>query len=261
MKSTSSLKSLLGGVVMLAAPAAWADSATSIPLFDSKMAAARATTSPSGTTVTRKEVADALDAFLGDDDARVDTAERAYLSTQVGDAAFLTGLTGQAKKYLTDFHELNDAADSGAPLGMNAVTGTPAELFGASGALASSARIKEGYIPNGQGVANQVTLTETYTAAFGSYSYDAQTFFEPITPRELITRLQAHAYSGTPGEDEVDGAVAYISQISRSSNRLYIAGWHSWGRGGPGESAGFVVAAVSTDRRFVRMVEVLSWAE
>jgi hypothetical protein len=254
MKSSSSLKSLLGGLVLLAAPAALAqDSTTSIPAFEAKMSAARATTSPSGATVTRQELVDALAAFGG-----VDTSERAYLATKVGDSTFLTGLTAAAKKQLTDFHELNDAAEFGAPLGMSAVAGTPAELFGASGAL-SHARIKEGYIPNGAGVANQVTLTDTYGAAFGS-SYDNGYFFEPITPRELIAMLQSNT-EGTPTADEVDGAVAYITQISRNSNRLYVSGWRTMGRGGPGEAAGFVVAAVSTDRRFVRMVEFLSWAE
>lgn len=259
MKTPRSFKSLLGGLVLLTAPAALAGSTTSIPLFESKVEAARATTSPSGATVTRQEMTDALNAFVNDD-GWVDANERAYLSTKVNNATFLAGLTGPAKKQLTDFHELNDAAAQGAPLGMNAVAGTPAGLFGASGALASSTRIKEGYISNGQGVANQVTLTDTYGAAFGS-SYDYGYFFEPITPRELITRLQARTYSGTPSVDEVDGAVAYITQISSNSNRLYVSSWRSMGRGGPGESAGFVVAAVSTDRRFVRMVEVLTWAE
>lgn len=255
MKTKTSLKYLLGGLALLSAPAAFADSSASIALFEARVAAARDTSSPRGATVTRQEMEGALDAF-----GEVDATERAYLATKVSDATFLTGLTGAAQKELNDFFELNDAASYGAPLGMNAVAGTPAELFGASGALANSARIKEGYIPNGQGVANQVTLQETYGYAFGS-GYDNPYFFEPITPRELIAKLQARTESGTPTEDEVDGAVAYITQISRNSNRLYYSGWRSMGRGGPGESGGFVVAAVSSDRRFVRMVEVLTWAE
>lgn len=258
MKSTRTFTSLLGSLVLLATPAALADSAANIALFDSRMATARTSTSPSGTTVTHAEMVGALDAF--DQDSWVDATERAHLSTKVGNTTFLTGLTDGAKKYLFDFHELNDAAVYGAPLGMNAVSGTPAQLYGASGALASASRIKEGYIPYNQGVANQVTLTETYGWAFGS-SYDYGYFFEPITQAELVTRLQARTAYGTPSTAEVNGAVAYINQISGNSQRLYVSSWRSMGRGGPGESAGFVVAAVSTDRRFVRMVEVLTWAE
>lgn len=258
MKSSSSLKSLLGALVLLTAPAALADSAANIALFDSKMAAARTSSSPSGALVTHPEMVDALDAFAWD--SWVDATERAHLSTKVGNATFLTGLTEGAKKYLTDFHELNDAAVYSAPLGMNAVSGTPAQLYGAGGALASGSRIKEGFIPYGQGLANQVTLTETYGWAFGS-SYDYGYFFEPITEAELATWLRSRTAYGTPTTAEVDGAVAYIRQISGNSKRLYVSSWRSMGRGGPGESAGYVVAAVSTDRRFVRMVEVLSWAE
>ncbi|MCY1082325.1 hypothetical protein [Archangium lansingense] len=258
MKPTSSLKSLFGGLVLLAAPAALADSAANIALFDSKMTAARTSTSPSGSTVTRPEMVGALDAFAWD--SWVDATERAHLSTKVGNATFLTGLTNDAKKYLNDFYELNDAADYGAPLSMDAVSGTPAQLYGASGPLASASRIQEGSIPYGEGVANQVTLTETYGWAFGSH-YDYGYFFAPITEAELRTRLQQRTYSGTPTAAEVNGAVAYITQVSGTGQRLYISSWRSMGRGGPGESAGFVVAAVSNDRRFVRMVEVLTWAE
>jgi len=258
MKSSSSLKSLLGGLVLLAAPAALADSAANIALFDSRMASARTSTSPSGATVTRPEMVNALDAFAWD--SWVDATERAHLSTKVGNSTFLTGLAADAKLYLNLFHELNDAATYAAPLGMNAVSGTPAQLYGASGALASASRIKEGYIPYNQGVANQVTLTDTYGWTFGS-AYDYGYFFEPITQAELITKLSARTAYGTPSTAEVNGAVTYINQISGNSQRLYVSSWRSMGRGGPGESAGFVVAAVSTDRRFVRMVEVLTWAE
>ncbi|ATB30113.1 hypothetical protein [Melittangium boletus] len=257
MNRIAALKPLLGSLMFLAAPAL-ADSAASIASFTSKMTAARAATSPGGTAVVRSEIAGALNGsfFL---DGHVDAQERAYLATQLGDALFLQGLTGQAKKYLTDFHELNDAADREAPLTLGPVAGTTAELFGASGALSRSARVKEGYIPNGQGVANQVTLSNQYTQYFGG-GYDYPLSFEPINPRELIAKLQASTYFGTPSQDEVDGALAYVTEISRNSNRLYIAYWHTEGRGGPGEAAGFVVAAVSTDRRFVRMLEVLSWS-
>lgn len=258
MKSSSSLKSLLGGLVLLAAPAALADSAANIALFDSRMASARTSTSPSGATVTRTEMVNALDAFAWD--YWVDATERAHLSTKVGNTTFLTGLATDAKQYLNLFHELNDAAAYGDPLGMDAVSATPAQLYGASGPLASSSRIKEGSIAEGDGVANQVTLTDTYFWAFGSY-YDEPYFFEPVTEAGLRTRLQQRTYSGTPTAAEVDGAVAYLKQVSGTGQRLYISSWRSMGRGGPGESAGFVVAAVSPDRLFVRMVEVLTWAE
>jgi hypothetical protein len=260
MKSSSSLKSLLGGLVLLAAPAALADSAANIALFDSRMTAARASTSASGATVTRAEMVGALDAF--DRDSWVDAAEHAHLASKVVSTTFLTGLAADAKQYLHLFHELNDAAEYGAPLGMDAVSATPAQLYGASGPLASSSRIQEGgiegYSPDD--VANQATLTETYGWAFGS-GYDNPYFFEPVSETELRTRLQQRTYSGTPTAAEVNGAVAYLKQVSGTGQRLYISSWRSMGRGGPGESAGFVVAAVSPDRRFVRMVEVLTWAE
>jgi len=258
MKSSSSLKSLLGALALLAAPAALADSAANIALFDSRMTSARASTSASGTTVTRAEMVNALDAFASD--YWVDAAEHAHLATKVGNATFLTGVAADAKQYLNAFHELNDAADYGNPLSMDGVSGTPAQLYGASGPLASSSRIQEGSIAEGDGEANQVTLTETYGWAFGS-GYDNPYFFQPVTEAELRTRLQQRTYSGTPTAAEVDGAVAYLKQVSGTGQRLYISSWRSMGRGGPGESAGFVVAAVSPDRLFVRMVEVLTWAE
>jgi hypothetical protein len=258
MKSRSSLKSLLGGLVLLAAPAALADSAANITLFDSRMASARTSTSASGTTVTRAEMKNALDAL--DSDSWVDAAEHAHLATKVVSTTFLTGLAADAKLYLNLFHELNDAEAYGAPLSMDAVSGTPAQLYGASGPLANSSRIQEGSIAEGDGVANQATLMETYGWAFGS-SYDYPYFFELVNETELRTRLQQRTYSGTPTTAEVNGAVAYLKQVSGTGQRLYISSWRSMGRGGPGESAGFVVAAVSPDRLFVRMVEVLTWAE
>ncbi|MFY0574375.1 hypothetical protein ACN28S_08470 [Cystobacter fuscus] len=173
---------------------------------------------------------------------------------------FLTGLEAAAKKYLFDFHELNDAADYEAPLSLDPVSGTPAQVFGASGPLASSSRIKEGSIPEGAGVANQVTLTNVYTWVFGG-SYDRQTHFEPVNVEELTARLQARTAYGTPSAAEVNGALARLARIHNTGNRIYVADWRSEGRGGPGESAGFVVAVVSADRGFVRMLEVLTWAE
>jgi hypothetical protein len=258
MPSTT-VRSLLGGLALLVAPATLAGSSTTAPLFEARIAAARQATSPGGTTVTRQEMTNALDVFFSDD-WTVDTTEYNYLVSKRSDAAFLNGVTGSAQKHLTDFSELNDGAQYAAPLGLNAVSATPAVLYGASGALASSSRIREGYIPNGQGVANQVTLSDSYLAAFGG-PYDYPGTFQPINLRDLTQILQGRNYGGTPSVDEVDGAVAYITQISRNSNRLYSASWRTYGRGGPGEAGGYVIAAVSTDRRFVRMVEVITWAE
>jgi hypothetical protein len=260
MNRLSTLKSLLGGVLLLSASTAGADSASAtIPVFTSKIAAARTASSPGGTTVTRAEMAGALNSsFIRD--MSVDSQERAHLGAQLGDANFLKGLTAQAKKYATDFYELNDAASTEAPLSLNTVAGATSDLFGATGALSRSARVMEGYIPNGQGVANQVTLSNQYTLFFGS-GYDSPLYFEPINPRELTERLKGQIMYGTPSLDEVDGAAAYVNEISRNSARLYVADWRTAGRGGPGDGGGYVVAAVSSDRRFVRMLEVLVWSE
>ncbi|ATB37319.1 hypothetical protein CYFUS_002740 [Cystobacter fuscus] len=258
MKSATLLSSLLGGLALLAAPAARAELTTSKPLFESRVASARTASSPGGATVLRQEIITALDAFIVD--GWVDAQEASYLSTKVSSTSFLTGLESAARKYLSDFHELNDAEEYEAPLCLNPVSGTPAQVFGASGPLASSSRIKEGSIPEGAGVANQVTLTNVYTWVFGS-SYDRQTYFEPVNVEELTARLKARTYSGTPSTAEVNGALAWLAQIYHTGNRIYVADWRSEGRGGPGESAGFVVAVVSADRGFVRMLEVLTWAE
>ena len=256
--SSPSLKALLGGVVLMAAPAALAGSTTSIPAFDAKIAAARASTSPGGTTVIRSEMAGALGQFTYDD-GTVDAAERAYLGTKVSDTTFLTGLTGTAKKLLTDYYELNDAATTAAPLYLGWLQSTPAELYGASGSLANSSEIVEGYIPNGQGVANQFTLGYS---AYETFRVDNPGTFEPITLRELVDTLKTRYYGAAVTPDEVDGAVAFITQISRNSNRLYVSNWQCNGcGGGPGDLGGYIVAAVSTDRRFVRMVKVWTWTE
>jgi hypothetical protein len=202
----------------------------------------------------------ALASFRTDDQV-VDTAEHQYLGTKLGSSTFLTGITGPAKKYLQDFYELEDGAGSPAPLASTAVTTPASQLYGANGPLAATSVIREGSIPSGQGVANQVTLTNTYDTYFND-GYDDPVYFEPISLNELTGLLQQPVEGGAPTSDEVDGALAYITDISRNSSRLYVAHWHSWGsRGGPGESAGRIIAAVSSDRRFVRMVNLTSWAE
>ncbi|MFP2928418.1 hypothetical protein ACLESO_25130 [Pyxidicoccus sp. 3LG] len=258
--SSSSLKSLLGGVFLLAAPAAFAGSTTTIPAFDAKIAAARGASSPDGTTINRAEMKAAVDTFIQDDSV-VDAAERAYLGTKVSDATFLTGVAATAKKYLTDFHELNDAATTAAPLYLSWLQSTPAELYGVDGPLAQGSTIVEGYVPYGQGVANQLTLV---TAVNGTQELgygDAGNFF-PITQPELIETLSGTAgYDWeTPSAEEVAGAAAFITQISRNSNRLYAANWACF-RGCQGDVGGYIIAAVSTDRRFVRVVKVVTWVE
>ncbi|CAM3708001.1 hypothetical protein G4177_07310 [Corallococcus sp. ZKHCc1 1396] len=251
-----SMKSLLGGLVLLTAPTALATSTTSIPAFEASITTARGTTSPGGATVLRSELKTALNAFLNDTGGPtgVDSAERAYLTTRLNDVPFQQSLTGTAAKYYADFYELNDANPVSAPLYLSPVASTPASLYGATGPLANASRIQEGYIANGQGIANQATLGY----AFGSYFGPQVSTFEPITVKELIARLSAGTVAGTPTVDEVEGATAYITQISRNSNRLYVTGWSCRGCGAPGYTAGYVIAAVSTDRRFVRMVSVMT---
>ncbi|NMO19298.1 hypothetical protein HPC49_26360 [Pyxidicoccus fallax] len=257
--SSSLMKSFLSGVVLLAAPAALAGSATSIPAFDAKIAAARGATSPSGTTVVRAEMVDALAHFTNYDDGKVDTAERAYLTTKVSDATFLTGVDAEAKTYLTQFYELNDAATTAAPLYLNWVQQSPAELYGASGSLADASEIVEGYIPRGLGVANQVTLVQS---AYETFRTDSARNFEPITLAELEETLATRYFGDPVTEAEVQGALTYINQISRNSGRIYQASWQCNGcGGGPGDLGGYIIAAVSSDRRFVRMVKVWTWTE
>ncbi|MCY1016247.1 hypothetical protein [Pyxidicoccus sp. MSG2] len=252
----TSLKSLLSGLVLLASSPALAGSATTIPAFDAKIATARTATSPGGTTVTRVEMQGAVDLLINDDN-QVDAAERAHMGAKLASTTFLTGVNGSAKKYLSDTYELNDTATVAAPLGSYPVAGTPAELYGATGSLAFASVIREGYIPNGQGVANQVTLVETFNANAGGYK--AASYFTPITTQELIATLSANYYATHATVDEVEGALAYIYQIYRNSSRLYVAGWS--GSYHSGYMQGFVVAAVSSDRRFVRFVEVITYGE
>ncbi|RKH63521.1 hypothetical protein [Corallococcus aberystwythensis] len=251
---TLSMKSLVGALMLLSAPA-FADS-TSISAFEASITTAKSPSSPGGTTILRSEIRTALNAFLTNTGGPtgVDTTERAYLTTRLGDTSFQQSMTGTAAKYFADFYEVNDATTPYAQWSMNPVAQTPASLYGATGPLASSSTIREGFIPNNQGVvANQAILME----AFGSFGPQSGTF-EPIIVKELLALLSSPAVFGTPTADEVEGALAYITAISRNSNRLYYTRWSCRGCGAPGYTAGYVVAAVSTDRRFVRMVNVMT---
>lgn len=258
---SSLLKSFLGGVVLLAAPQALADSTTTIPAFNAAIATARTSNSPGGTTVRRAEMMNAVNLFLYDD-GKVDAAERTFLGDRINDLVFNIGVTATAQKYMIDVHELNDGATTHAPLWLDPMTQTPEALFGATGPLTTSTVIMEGDIPNGQGgVANQKTLTYKAAAAFGLQGSGA---FTPITVQELLAKLSAQVINGTPNADEVDGALGLITQVSRNSNRLYTASWSCQtycGGSGPGDAGGYFIAAVSTDRRFVRMVRVTTWSD
>lgn len=258
MKSTA-LKSLLGGVALLAAPMALAGSTTSIPAFDAKLAAARTSTSPGGTTVLRQEIAGALRSFTADD-GKVDAAERQYLNTVQSNASFQPSLTSQGWAYYYYFQELNDALTT--PASMTCYPIDPQEsydgpfpgVYGALGGLTPKSGICEGYLPAGT-VANQVTLQTLYFYNFDSTNVQV---FEPINVRELINKLTPL----TSSVDELDGAVAFITELTRTSDRLYVSSWRNdYGRQYPGGLGGIVVAAVGNDRRSVRFVELLTWSE
>lgn len=247
-------KVIVPAVVSLAS-ASFAAGATTVPQFDAAVATARTTSSPGGAAVTRDELRGAIDFFLADDSS-VDAVERAHLSSSLANSSWRIGVNGSALKYGADFVELNDGGPV-APLNVYGVSQTPLELFGAAGAMTNAAWVQEGFIPNGQGVTNQQTLQDAYAAAFQA----GASTFKPINNRELLEKLSANVDFGTPSKDELDGAMATIVQISRNSNRLYLASWHTPGRFQPGDLGGYVVAAVSSDRRFVRFVEIRTWSE
>ncbi len=247
-------KVIVPAVVSLAS-ASFAAGATTVPQFDAAVATARTAPSPGGTAVTRDELRGAIDFFLADD-SNVDAVERAHLSSSLANSSWRIGVNGSALKYGADFVELNDGGPV-APLNVYGVSQTPLELFGAAGAMTNAAWVQEGFIPNGQGVTNQQTLQDAYAAAFQA----GASTFKPINNRELLEKLSGNVDFGTPSKDELDGAMATIVQISRNSNRLYLASWHTPGRFQPGDLGGYVVAAVSSDRRFVRFVEIRTWSE
>ncbi len=253
--TSSTLKSLLAGAALLAAPVALAGTSDSVPAFEAKIATARTSGSPSGTTVNRSEMSDALDSFWYDD-WMVDADEHAYLGTKLASSTFLTGIDASAQDYLQDFHELNDGQGAW-QLELAPVTTPASQLFGASGPLAYSANIAEGAI-NGEGVANNDTLLYAYGYVLAQ-GYEDLFWFSPITHQQLVQILSGSANQQTPSQAEVNGAAAYLTEISGEGERLYAGYWHSylWG----GESAGYVIAAVSEDRQFVRMVRVISWGD
>ncbi|MDC0708969.1 hypothetical protein POL68_10890 [Stigmatella sp. ncwal1] len=251
-----SLKPFLGAVVLLSAPLSLADSSTTIPAFEAKVAAARSPSSPGESTVVRPEMSEALGFFLYDD-GTLDSQERAHLGTRLADAAFLAGVDAQAQKYFTDFYHLNDGATVPAVPHLWWPDATPEELYGVSGPLADASVIRDGYV---EGIANQVTLVN---AAYTSFGIDRQpSHFVPIDTNELIAELSVRYDGQTVTEEEVNAAAAYITWISRNSLLLYKASWNcSHCGGGPGDMGGSIFAAVSTDRRRVRMVRIRTWVE
>ncbi|MBU8894221.1 hypothetical protein DRW03_12185 [Corallococcus sp. H22C18031201] len=247
------LSSLVASAVLLASPVAMAGVSVSVPAFEAQVATARTAASPGGTSITRAEMTAALSAFQSDDHV-VDAAEHTYLGTKLADSVWKTGINGPAIKYLGDFYELYDAGPV-APQGVTLVTTSTATLYGSSGPLAGASRIAEGYIPNGQGVANNETLKDAYFAVAYPRAHEQSDDFYPITLADLVTTLRGQVlFQQMPTADDVDGAVAYITQISRNSNRLYISSFVSELDGG--WAAGYVIAAVSTDRRYIRFVRV-----
>jgi len=253
MKS-SPLKSLMLGAALLAGSAALADSSTSGPAFEAKIATARTSSSPEGATVNRSEARNAASEYWYDD-WYVSGDEQSYLEARLEDSTFLAGISSSAQQYLRDFNELNDAGDI-ADLALARVTTPASQLYGASGPLAWASSIAEGPI-NGYGVANNDTMLMAYGYVLAQ-GYEDQFWFDPIDSQELRQVLSGSANGQTPSQAEVDGAMAYLTQVG-GGTRLYVGHWHSylWG----GESAGYVVASVSTDRRTVRMVRVINWGD
>ncbi|NOK06668.1 MULTISPECIES: hypothetical protein [Myxococcus] len=254
-----SLRTAFCGLSLLAAPAALAWGSThSIPQFESRIAAARASGSAGGTTVVRSEIQSALDAFLSADDGRTDAEEYAYLASRIASPVFLTGIDASAQDYLFRYHELNDAVAAPLTTDVSTPAQTPAQILGASGPLANNAWIQAGGVLEQGGVLNQTTLEWAYYSAFGP----APRTFSVVTLNELIVRLNSPVFGQTPSSAEVNGAVAYLSANAGEGARYYVTTWvDPYGRTGPGDIGGYVVASVNEDRDSVRFIEVMTWSQ
>lgn len=232
---------------------------SSVESFERATDSARQVSSGGGDAVTRAELRGAI-GFFQHDDGVIDSAERACLSNFLADTAAQDSLSGAARKYAVEFLELN-ADLPPALLAVSDVQTSLVELFGAAGALTSSVWLQDARV-TGNGVIAQATLRAVYGSAFNA----SASTFDPINLRELINELSGRVELGTPTQDEVDGVVAFLTQGNGQSNkaasRLYLASWIGSGRGGePGDIGGVVIAAVSSDRRSVRFLEVHSWTE
>ncbi|AKQ63712.1 hypothetical protein A176_000624 [Myxococcus hansupus] len=254
-----SLRTAFCGLSLLAAPAALAWGSThSIPLFESQMATARASGSPGGTTVVRSEIKTALDSFLSADDGRTDAAEHAYLAGRIATPAFLAELDAPARDYLLRYHELNDAVATPFTTDVSTPAQTPAQLLGATGRLVNNAWIQAGGILERDGVMNQTTLQWTYYSAFGP----APSTFSVVTLAELVAQLNSPVFGQAPSSAEVIGALLYLSANAGEGARYYVSTWvDTYGRTGPGDIGGYVVASVNEDRDSVRFIEVMTWSQ
>ncbi|MBK7538228.1 MAG: hypothetical protein IPI49_23265 [Myxococcales bacterium] len=251
------LASLAGSAV--AAPSSHRSGASgpsSIAAFEHATEAARQPGSGAGQVVTRAELRNAIGFFLHDDGA-VDAGERGHLGACLSDPGWTDGLTGPAIHYATAFAALyTDAAV--ALVAMDDIQAPLVDLLGAPGALTSSVWIQEGRVTSAGGVLSQASLRAAYDRGFRS---NVSTF-DPINVRELANELSGRLELGMPTQDEVDGALAYLTQGPRPAAQLYLASWITANRdGAPGDIGGVVVAAVSADRRFVRFIEVHVWGE
>lgn len=228
----------------------------SVEAFERATDSARQISSGGGDAVTRAELRNAI-GFFQHDDGVIDSAERACLANFLADPEVQDALSSAARKYAMEFLELN--ADL--PLAQVAVSDVKTslvDLFGAAGALTSSVWLQEGRVTSPSAVISQATLRASYGRAFGG----SASTFDPINVRELINELSGRLELGTPAQDEVDGVVAFLSQGPKAASRLYMASWIAASRGGEaGNVGGVVIAAVSSDRRSVRFLEVHSWTE
>jgi hypothetical protein len=256
------LSSSLALALLGAAPAhANVDRAAALALdstaaFERATDSARQISSGGGNAVTRAELRHAI-GFFQHDDGVISTAERTCLANFLADPAAQEALSGAARKYAVEFLELN-AELPPAPVAVSDLQTSLVDLFGAAGALTSSVWLQEARVTSSGAVISQATLRSAYGRAFGG---SAGTF-DPINVRELVNELSGRLELGTPAQDEVDGVVAYLTQGPKAASRLYLASWIAAGRGAdPGDLGGVVIAAVSSDRRTVRFVEVHGWTE
>jgi hypothetical protein len=256
--------SVVGGIVAMPAGASAnvARALPSVEAFERATDSARQIDSGGGDAVTRAELRNAI-GFFQHDDGVIDSEERTCLANFLADPSVQDSLSGSARKYAMEFLELN-AELPPAQLAVTDVQASLVELFGAAGALTSSVWLQEGRVTNAAAVISQATLRASYGRAFGG----SASTFDPINVRELVNELSGRLELGTPSQDEVDGVVAFLTagtggaQGSKAASRLYLASWIAAGRGGEaGDVGGVVIAAVSSDRRSVRFLEVHSWTE
>lgn len=262
MKSCMSFFVLVGGMIAMMTAGAGANAGRALPsveAFERATDSALQIGSGGGDAVTRAELRNAI-GFFQHDDGVIDSEERTCLANFLADPAVQDSLSGAARKYAMEFLELNADLPT-AQLAVTDVQASLVELFGAAGALTSSVWLQEGRVTNAAAVISQATLRVSYGRAFGG----SASTFDPINVRELVNELSGRLELGTPSQDEVDGVVAFLTagtQGSKAASRLYLASWIAAGRGGEaGDVGGVVIAAVSSDRRSVRFLEVHSWTE